>query len=635
MCGICGILVRKTSVNAVSNLVRSMGDALSHRGPDANGRYHDPARGVFFEHRRLAIIDLSAAGRQPLYNEDRTVVVMVNGEIYNYRELREQLASRGHRFVSQCDVETVVHLFEEQGMGGWKNLRGMFAIAVYDTKSGELYLARDPLGIKPLYVYESSELIAFSSEIRGFQALSNFTSDPNPDGWMDFLLLGSVPAPRTHLKNIRALLPGETLTIRKNQVLSEGSSPVSAWCHKAAGAARPEASTVRECIRDSVHKHLVSDVPIGIFLSGGMDSGTLAGIASEISTTQVHTVSVALPGHALDESALARQTADLFGTRHTEIPLDQASFEADFHAFFDHLDLPSIDGFNTFIVSKAARAAGLTVALSGLGGDELFAGYNSFHLAPRLARWHQIASWGGVMGRDAAALILAKVRRRSNAARVAEIFRSQPADIRSGYLACRGLFVGRLLEDLLVPELRSYARAAHARFLDETSWVVRDRLPAHLAVGGLELTRYMSSQLLRDTDVMSMAHSLEVRTPLVDVEVVRGCLPFLAHDFEGDGHPKWLLRQSLDRPLPASVVQQPKQGFVFPWQEWMSGFVLKDFDQKLASPNGWADILQPKSVQWWRDAYVMGWAHWSCFWALYVLMKFLEKTRGNIFCIKT
>ncbi len=629
MCGICGILVRKTSVNAPSNLVRSMGDALSHRGPDANGCYHDPVRGVFFEHRRLAIIDLSAAGRQPLYNEDRTVVVMVNGEIYNYRELREQLTRRGHRFASQCDVETVVHLFEEQGIGGWKNLRGMFAIAVYDTKSGELYLTRDSLGIKPLYVYESSELIAFSSEIRGFQALPNFASDPNPDGWMDFLLLGSVPAPRTHLKNIRALLPGETLTIRKNQVLSEGSSPISAWCHGAAEATRSEASAARECIRDSVRKHLVSDVPIGIFLSGGMDSGALAGIASEISTTPVHTVSVTLPGHALDESALAHQTAEVFGTHHVEIPLDQASFEADFHVFFDHLDLPSIDGFNTFIVSKVARAAGLTVALSGLGGDEIFAGYNSFQLVPRLTRLHQIASWGGSIGKGAAAFLLEKIRHGSSAARVAEIFRSRPANIRSGYLACRGLFVGRILEDLLAPELRSYARAAHTRFLDETSWVLERQLQPRLAVAGLELSRYMSSQLLRDTDVMSMAHGLEVRTPLVDVEVVRGCLPFLAHDFEGDGHPKWLLRQSLDRPLPASVVQRPKRGFVFPWQEWMSGFVLKDFDRKLASPNGWADILQPKSVQWWRDAYVRGWAHWSCFWALYVLMKFLEKTRGS------
>ena len=600
-----------------------MGNALAHRGPDAKGHYHNKEGTLFFEHRRLAIIDLSPAGVQPIYNEDRTIVAMVNGEIYNYSELRQQLMSRGHRFASQCDIETVVHLFEDEGTDGWSRLRGMFAIAIHDSKTGELHLARDPLGIKPLYVFEGADLIAFSSEIRAFSVLKEVSRQPDVDGWMDFLLLGSIPAPRTHLQGIRALRPGETLRITGDRFHAQGGPPIPGWCREVAADPQKNIAVVGECICDSVRRHMVSDVPTGIFLSGGIDSGTLAGVASEIAGSTVGTVSVTVPGHALDESVYARRTAQVFGTRHTEVPLDQGAFERDFEAFMDHLDLPSIDGFNTFVVSKAARTAGLTVALSGVGGDELFGGYNSFHLAPRFMRIHRLASLGGGIGRAIPSWLLERVRDGSSTARVAGIFRRAPADIRMAYLACRGLFDGRFLEDLVIPDLRPRVEAAFVRYLDETAWTIQTPLSSRLAVGGLELTRYMTSQLLRDTDALSMAHSLEVRTPLVDVEVVRTCLPFLARETNGDGQPKWLLRQALKRPLPPEVVARPKQGFTFPWQEWLSGVVLKDFDRRLEAGGDWTQILQPQSVRWWRDAYARGWAHWSCFWALYVLIRFV------------
>jgi len=626
MCGICGILLKRPSAfsSDAAELAQRMGNLLSHRGPDATGLWSDKTRGIFFQQRRLAIIDLSPSGEQPFFNEDKSLVCMVNGEIYNYQELRTALVGKNHSFRSQCDVETVVHLFEEDKFKSWEKLRGMYAISLYDTKTDSLYLARDPLGIKPLYIFEDENILAFSSEIHAFRALSSFSNELDWNGLTEFLLLGSISAPHTFLKNVRALQPGETVTIQCKRIVSRsGTSPIPEWC----SLSNPPITLneTKECLRDSVRKHLISDVPIGIFLSGGIDSGTLAGIASEISSTPVHTMSVTIPGDPLDESSFARETAQLYGTKHVEIPLDQNAFEKDFESFFEHLDQPSIDGFNTYVVSKAARQAGLKVALSGVGGDELFGGYNSFQIIPKMLRMHRLMSLGGSAGRNAGASLLEMFRPGSASARVAEHIRAPKMDFRNAYLACRGLFAGKFLNNLILPELRHHIDLSQNRFMESTSWVLNKDIPTAAAVGGLELTRYMTTQLLRDTDVMSMAHSLEVRTPLVDVEVIRSCLPFLSADLQTDGHSKWVLRQALNQPLPDRVVRRPKQGFVFPWQKWLQGFVLKDIDRLLNEKGTWDQMLKRESLQWWRDAYVRGWAHWSCFWALYVLLRFIEK----------
>jgi asparagine synthase (glutamine-hydrolysing) len=629
MCGICGILLKRPlpSSSDATELCHGMGKLLSHRGPDATGFWSDHNRGVFFEQRRLAIIDLSPSGEQPFFNEDKSLVCMVNGEIYNFQDLRSELKNKGHQFRSQCDVETVVHLFEEQGIEGWAKLRGMFAISLYDTKTDSLYLSRDPLGIKPLYIYEDEDVLAFSSEIRAFSILPTFDRQLDWNGLFEFLLLGSIAAPHSYLKKVRALEPGEVVKISAKQIVSSsGGSPIPKWCNEQ--RASVDIGSVKECLRDSVKKHLVSDVPIGVFLSGGIDSGTLAGIASEISSTPIHTVSVTIPGNELDESSFAQETSKLFGTKHQEIPIDQKSFEKDFESFFQHLDQPSIDGFNTYIVSKAAREAGLTVALSGVGGDELFGGYNSFRIIPKMMRMHWLMNLGGSLGRKSGAAVLETIRSGSASARVSEHFRSQQMDIRHAYMACRGLFAGRFLEKLILPEYRSHMDSAKSRFFESTKWARNKNIPVPVAIAGLELTRYMTTQLLRDTDVMSMAHSLEVRTPLVDVDVIHTCLPFLAEtNLATDNDPKWLLRQSLDRRLPDRVVRRPKQGFVFPWQKWLQGSVSRDFERILSETGTWDQVLQREAVEWWRDAYKCGWSHWSCFWALYVLLRFIESRR--------
>ncbi len=625
MCAICGIQSKRleSSIEKAAGFCRGMMAAMRHRGPDDEGMHIDGRHGTVLGHCRLSILDLSPAGRQPLFNEDRSLATVVNGEIYNYRELREALLNQGHRFASQSDSEVIVHVIEEHGKAAWSKLRGMYAAAVYDEKSGSLELARDPLGIKPLYVYEDEDWFAFASEIGAFDVFSVKRAF-DEEGVADFLLLGSVPPGRTHRNNVKALRPGEVLERRDGLKHSKWDSIISQFSREAAHASPANPEEMACLLRDSVSKHLASDVPIGIFLSGGIDSGTLAGLASEVSPDRIHTVSVGLPGHSLDESALALQTAELYRTAHTEIKLDRAEFERDLDVFFQHLDLPSIDGFNTFMVSKAARRAGLTVALSGVGGDELFAGYSTFERAPKIATLMRMASMGGSVSRAAAAALIEVRGANASRSRVAEIFRSSPADLRSGYLACRGLFVGKWLESLFLPDARVHARRAQERFFDETAWVTTEKLPDSVGVGGLEFTRYMGSQLLRDTDVMSMAHSLEVRTPLVDIEVARFAFRFLANPVPGDGYPKWVLRHALKRPLPQDVVRRPKQGFVFPWEEWLRGSVCEDFNRRLAQGGVWTRFLDRRKIESWKSDYESGRAHWSYYWALYVLMRFLE-----------
>lgn len=622
MCGICGIILktRRSGAHEPATWVRKMANHLRHRGPDDEGFYADEEKGVYLAQRRLSIIDLSSAGRQPYFNEEGTLVTLVNGEIYNFRELRDCLLRKGHRFVSQSDCEVIPHLIEEEGDDGWGKLRGMYAATIYDSRSGEVVLARDPLGIKPLYLFETEEFFAIASEIRAFEVL-DAPLDRDPAGLADFLMLGCVPSPRTHIKHVRALEPGQRVYLKGNAVRTLRSFDIGKVCCEAAHVRNPDAELLKGVIRDSVRRHMVSDAPIGLFLSGGIDSGTIAGVASEVTGADVRAITIGVPGHPLDETARARLTARQYGLKLTEIPLSQQDFERDVEHFFQHLDLPSRDGFNTYVVSKAARQGGLTVALSGTGGDELFAGYDTFRWVPFFGRINSIVHALGKPGRWSASRLLALTSRTSGGWRVAELMARPEADRRIAYLAYRGLFVGSHLENLLQPEWSAYAQQAFERYMDNTAWCLNPEIPTPIAVAGLEWQYYWGPMLLRDCDALSMAHSLEVRVPLTDVEVFKAALPFLAHEITGDGNPKWRLRQALDRPLPDAVAGGAKQGFVFPWQEWLRGFVLADFDK--LSESCWPESgrLRKNMLKQWCQQYASGHTHWQNFWALYVAMR--------------
>lgn len=632
MSGICGIVFKKNiPAEHGKTLISNMVAKLAHRGPDSSNTYIDENNGVFLAYTHLAIIDLSTKAQQPFINETRSLVTIVDGRIYNYPELRHSLLQKGHVFKSASDLEVILHLFEVEKWRTWQLLRGMYASVIYNIQEKNVLLVRDPLGMKPLYLYENDKLFAFSSEIQAFNVLED-ELQLNIDAIVDFLLIGCIPPPATHLKNIRTIMPGQYAIISNSSVWFSNPTTAYELCNTANETPAPTPVELSECLRDSVKRHLVSDVPIGLFLSGGIDSGSIASLASA-DNTNLRAVTVTLPGNAQDESQHARLTASAFGIQLTEIPLVQSDFENNLPLFLNFLDMPSVDGFNTFIVSKLARQAGLKVALSGLGGDEFFGGYTTFWWTPFFSYVGMLTNILGRFSRKISALTLELCNHTSGGQRVAEIIRMKASDPRLAYLSFRGLFVGKYLAELIVPDGSTAAKKATERFLESTSWILNSTMPLKLSVAGLEIQNYMGPMLLRDTDVASMAHSLEVRTPFVDIEVVKYVLPLLKMPLTdtADHSPKLRLRQALPKPLPNEIVRKKKQTFTLPWQKWLKGKILSEIDEMLLMNNSaeWKEIINPSGFKRWRDAYVAGRAHWRCIWALYVLVTFLISRHGN------
>src|SRR5258707_11222007 len=402
VCGICGVAFASRNADAESR-VRAMTAAMEHRGPDEEGFLSGDARapGLALGMRRLSIIDL-AGGHQPVWNETKDVAIIFNGELYNYRDLRERLSLCGHRFATQSDTEILVHAWEEWGEDFLTELRGMFAFALLDLRERYatapiLFLARDPLGIKPLYYTQTPQGFAFASEVRALLASGAVPKRLSQDALTAYLLFGSVSEPVTLLEGVFSLPPGHRMLLH---VPERRGRPRALPCGDAAvsPAARDPrkprdlasaAKKLRPLLEDAVNAHLIADVPVGLFLSSGLDSGAIAALAAK-ALGGIESFTPTFPGTALDEAELAQLAAKRFKTRHTEVPLSGESLVARLDEALGALDQPTMDGINTYFVSWAAKEVGLKVALSGLGGDELFAGYQTFADTPRLSmliRW--------------------------------------------------------------------------------------------------------------------------------------------------------------------------------------------------------------------------------------------------------
>jgi asparagine synthase (glutamine-hydrolysing) len=631
MCGICGIIPNNhtkagSEPDTTLEFLHHMLRAMHHRGPDAQQASQLPGlQGAAFGHTRLSILDLSENGNQPMFNEDKTVVLVANGEIYNYRELRQELQSRKHHFVSTSDSEVILHAYEEYGTEAFARIRGMYAFALYDQKKEHILLKRDPLGIKPLYICETSAFIAFASEVRALLALP-IDRQIDHEAIAAFMMMGCISAPHTHIKAIQALLPGQLVTIQRGQISRTNGNAIRDYIFSAAEAPPPATDTIKACLHDSMQRHLISDAPIGLFLSGGIDSGTLAGLATATGHTNIRGVCVTVPENDMDESRYARLTAQRYGISMQEIPLTKDVFEDSMSQFMRDVDMPTCDGFNTFIVSRAAKQAGFKAAISGVGGDELFAGYPTFCWVPFFTHFSRTLDVFGKRPRALAARLLRSCIRSSAATRVSLLMQQYRADQRISYLAYRGMFVSDVLSQLLVPDMAHAAENAFHRFMETTAWANEPSLPTPLVVAGLEIDRYMQPMLLRDADNFSMAHSLEVRTPFVDETVLQTCLPALAHtSHPADRHPKWLLRQVLDTPLPDPVVTRKKQGFTFPWQDWMTGQVVKEMRELTHSNHPLNACLCVPAVEKVVRDFESGRTHWRCLWSLFVLFKSLQR----------
>jgi len=397
VCGIAGIVSYGPTGTPVSREeLQSVGDAMLPRGPDGSGIWFSECGRVGLAHRRLSIIDLSEAGAQPMAALDGLVRITFNGEIYNYRALRQNLEAAGHRFHSHSDTEVLLHLYLLHGRGMLRLLRGMFAFAVYDGRDGSLFLARDAFGIKPLYFADDGHGFRFASQVKALLRFGSIDRSPEPAGHVGFFLWGAIPEPYTLYKGIRAVPAGTAMTVSR-----DGQCAQHRFCSVPEEISRAEAEgrergadagwreALHDAVLDSVRHHLIADVPVGVFLSSGIDSTTLAAHAREAGTTSLHTVTLGFNeyrGTANDETPLAEALARRLGARHETHWISKQEFSDERDRLFVAMDQPSVDGVNTYFVSKAAAQAGLKVALSGLGGAEVFRGYPSFNDVPRLVR---------------------------------------------------------------------------------------------------------------------------------------------------------------------------------------------------------------------------------------------------------
>jgi len=617
MCGIAGAF----AAGAVAESVLLMTNAIHHRGPDDVGIADLPSTGGTcsgtFGHRRLSILDLSMAGHQPMFSRDRRYCLTYNGEIYNYRELRGELERAGLTVQSTGDTEVVLAAWQHFGADALRKMRGMFAMAVWDMAQRRGYLVRDEFGIKPLYYAERNGAVLFASEVRALLASGRIPRTLSEEAVATYLATGSVSEPLSIIEGIRAVPPGCVLDIavdgdgaRIAGVRRFAAPFVEVSEHR---APEGQAAGLRAAMRDSVAHHLISDVPLGLFLSGGLDSSSVVALASEVSDTTIDTFTVTFGDSVFSEAEPAREVARRFSTRHHEILLSAGDLLNALPDVFGAMDQPSLDGLNTFIVSRAVRAHGIKVVLSGLGGDELFAGYPSFRRAGSLASLWRLP---------------ANIRKLAGTARfgdarfqkVSEVL-GQETPAFGAYLASRTLF-GRERIRALTGRLRA-GGGDQARFVEERS----GDLSLLQQVSFYEMTGYMRNTLLRDSDVFSMAHGLELRVPLVDREVARAALSAPDSLKLRRGSSKPLLVQAMGDLLPKSLLQRPKQGFTLPFQHWMKDELFEEVDSVLRSSQAdqvglgragvrgvWSDFQRGRSG-----------INWSRPWALYTLLRWAHQ----------
>ncbi len=578
MCGINGIYAYHYAANPVDReeLGRTR-DHMTARGPDGKGMWTADDSRIGLGHRRLSIIDLSEAGAQPMLSADRRLAVTFNGEIYNYRSLRQNLEAKGYVFRSHSDTEVLLHLYAEKGAEMVHDLRGMFAFAIWDERSRKLFLARDPYGIKPLYYADDGWTFRFASQVKALVAGRGISADQEPAGLVGFYLFGHVPEPFTLYREIRVLPAGTTLLVGSVGVDEPRRyhSLAQVYCEaeaKARGShtTTPEQAraTTREALLDSVRHHLIADVPVGAFLSGGIDSASLVALMRESGQSDIQTVTLTFrefQGRPEDEAPLAAEVAKLYETQHTTRVITESEFLADLPYIMEAMDQPSVDGINTWFVSKAASELGLKVAVSGLGGDELFGGYPSFRDIPRLVRAFGLLSRIPALGKATRIPGLWAAHLLGRNPKVAGLVEFG-GTYAGAYLLRRGLFLPWELDHLLGREVVTLG----LRRLRLGSLITSELKPkpgtAFARVSTLESALYMRNQLLRDTDWASMAHGLEVRVPLVDHVLLSKVAPFSS--LPRKTFAKALIADAASPPLPNALRYRQKSGFTTPVAKW-------------------------------------------------------------------
>jgi asparagine synthase (glutamine-hydrolysing) len=598
MCGIAGIFAYASRAAPVdSDEILRIDRCMAARGPDGNGLWSDPERRIALAHRRLAIIDLSPSGAQPMIDEAHGVVITFNGEIYNYRALREDFEARGYRFKSNSDTEVLLAAYIFYGARMVERLRGMFAFAIWDIARSEILLARDPLGIKPLYYSDYGGTFRFASQVKALLAGGVAGRGASWPGHVGYFLWGHVPEPHTLYADILSLPAGSTLVVDRHGP----RAPIRYWqlttvLQRAAASSPPpeseRAGLLADALRTSVRDHLVSDVPVGVFLSAGLDSSTILGHAREVTDVQLMAFTLGFEqfrGTPDDEVDLAEKVAADFAIRAKTTWIDRDDFLSSLDRIVEAMDQPSTDGVNTYLVSQEGSRAGMKVALTGIGGDEIFGGYPSFWQIPMLkniAQWVPYANLSGRIVRSLSAPLL----RRMTSSKYAGLL-EYGINYVGAYVLRRALYMPWEIEQILGREVTAEGLEAlgiERVLLDSIEGIAS----AHACVIALETTQYMRDRLLRDADWASMAHSLEIRVPLADHVLIETLAPILVGKRP---YTKRKMAATLDYELPPETLKRPKTGFSVPVRQWISD-VLEGSAARERGLRGWAKLIYARQT---------------------------------------
>jgi asparagine synthase (glutamine-hydrolysing) len=596
MCGIAGFISKVNESERFATLLPRLQQAIAHRGPDDRGIHVSSDGRAGLVNTRLAILDLSAAGHQPMLTADGRYAIVYNGEIYNFRALADSLVARGVALRSHSDTEVILALYRLLGVECVRELRGMFAFAIWDDVEKICFLARDPLGIKPLYYHAKPDgPLAFASELRALRDSGLTGNKLDPEALAAYFRQGSVPEPLTLLRGVRTLEAGHWLRWRDGRCETQ-----SFWTLPIGGlqesidplTEKEDSSAVRAALLDSLEHHFVSDVPVGLFLSGGIDSTALLALARLQGHDALSTYSLSFDDAVFNEGELARRSAEQFGSKHIDHRLSGPTGKQLFADFLNRLDQPSVDGFNTFAISQVAREHGAKVVLSGLGGDELFGGYPSFERAPAMLQSGRFPA----PLRQLAGTVLTRWPGHPRVRRLGEYLTGDPTlDAAMG--AIRGIFSRAEANSLVkhfIPDAVT-SSASDISLAQELPADSRDAVSAH------ELSHYMRNQLLRDSDVASMAWGLELRVPLVDARLIETLARIPS---ERRLRPNKAMLVEAVPEIPEWIARAPKRGFTLPFEQWLR----EDWSDLFADPAH--SLAGVRANHWYQRWTILVFQHW-------------------------
>ena len=625
MCGIAGILSQDPNnlPSPPDDILEKMLSRLEHRGPDDSGKIDlsFPQCGLSLGHQRLSVIDLSKNGRQPMSNQEKSFWIVSNNEIYNYQEIRSELTPK-YSFRSRSDTEVLLYAFQHWGMQAFERLRGMFAFGIWDSQRKSLILARDRLGVKPLYYYHDSKNLIFASELRAILASELIQPKLDTQGLFQYLSFGRLQAPHSMIEGIRELPPGHYC-----EWIDGHFEEKPYWELKKHDGPQytPSIENTKNSIESAVESRLASDVPVGLFLSGGIDSSALLSIMSKFSPNN-QSLSLAFVEQAYDESNYARISANASNSEHHEIKIRSNDLIESLPLFLDAMDQPTIDGVNIFMISRHAKKLGWKVAVSGLGSDELFGGYDSFKMFPLLKK---IAGLPEFILENTSSLfnlfLTIPALQSDKSSKIKDLFDRNFCGSMSWHLL-RSLFNHRSLQSLFND--KSIFDAEYMKHYENTvriedkikHWSLFDQ------VSYLEITQYMTPTLLKDADVMGMKNGLEIRVPFTDHLLVEKVLSFPSN-FKTEGKaPKPLLLKALEDSLPREIVNRRKMGFTLPFEDWLKGPLKTEIESVLLTPvSPLSEYLNESGVHKIWEQFMKGKTSWSRPWSIYVLKKWADK----------